>query len=475
MRKSLWIGFAPAVLALVLTAVGGAKAQTPDPNAYRIVTQLDRAEADQWLKEQVKTSGGTFDTQRYRFIIGFSTGHYGSDPVHAIAMRRLAFSLLNNTMAPGDQVVSDAWEMSVWKIGEDITLSTDPKTRAEFVNAVPYAPMSGSQGGHDTERALYDTLQQAVPKEKAPHTIVLLLTNSNHSMVPTGSKNVRLFGANNPKLTRAIQQLDYRNPVRKSFSFQGPQGQKNIDVTALFPKKLTGIPGVEAGSRYPGFPLETWQPAADRPASAADLPNPVATATNPTQPNGGTNTTTTTTNNITNNYGSKPFPWPLLLLGLLGLVGLVLLVFWLMNRSKPRRQEVAKPAAAPAKGRPIPGSVTLVIGAAPKSQNVALNSLTTASAWTLAQNGDALPKLTPDDDPAQKPEGTVLARVDIDDRRRMAVNAEPDVLFEGLVGANAKESTNRRLLIAPGERLACRVRSATTAKEPVRLELIYKP
>ena len=153
---------------------------------------------------------------------------------------------------------------------------------------------------------------------------------------------------------------------------------------------------------------------------------------------------------------------------------MVLLVFWLTNRSKPKRQEVAKAPAAPLKGRPIAGSVNVVLGSAPKSQNVALNSLTTASAWTLAQDGDALPKLTDDDDPAQKPEGTVLAKVTLDDRRRMTVNLEPDVLFEGLVGANAKESTNRKLVIAPGERLACRVRSATSAKEPVRLELIYK-
>lgn len=474
MRNMLWLRIVPMIAAALLIAAVGARAQTPDPRAYNLVKQLDRAEADQWLKEQVKASGGTFDTERYRFVIGFSTGHYGSDPVHAIAMRRLAFSLLNNTMAPGDQVVSGAWEMAVWKVGDDISLTDDPKTRAEFVNAVPYAPMSGSQGGHDTERALYDTLQQAVPKEKAPHTVILLLTNSNHSMVPTGSKNVRLFGANNPKLARAIRDLGYRGPVRKSFSFQGPQGAKNIDVTALFPKKLTGIPGAGGESRYPGFPLETWQPAADRPTSASDLPNPPAPASGSTQ-NGNSSTTTTTTNNTTNNYGSKPFPWPLILAILAGLVGVVLLVFWLTNRSKPRRQEVAKPAAPPGKGRPIAGSVNLVVGSAPKSQNVALTSLTTASAWTLAQDGDALPKLTPDDDPAQKPEGTVLAKVDIDDRRRLTVTSEPDVLFENLVGSNAKESTNRKLLVAPGERLACRVRSATTAKEPVRLELIYKP
>jgi hypothetical protein len=263
--------------------------------------------------------------------------------------------------------------------------------------------------------------------------------------------------------------------VRKSFSFQGPQGSKFIDVTALFPKRITGIPGAEAGSRYPGFPLESWQPAADRPTSATDLPNPPAAVGAGSTHNGSTHTTTTTTNNVTNNYGSKPFPWPLILAVLAGRVGLVLLVVWLVNRSKPRRQEVAKPAGAPVKGRPIPGSVSLVIGSAPKSQNVALNSLTTASAWTLAQDGDALPKLTDDDDPAQKPEGTVLAKMTLDERRRLTVNSEPDVLFEGLVGSNAKESTNRKLLIAPGERLACRVRSATAAKEPVRLELIYKP
>jgi hypothetical protein len=57
-----------------------------------------------------------FDHQRYHFVVGFSTGHYGTDPVHAIGMRRLAFSLLNNTLATGDQVTALGWEMNAFAI-----------------------------------------------------------------------------------------------------------------------------------------------------------------------------------------------------------------------------------------------------------------------------------------------------------------------------------------------------------------------
>src|SRR5690606_34416676 len=85
-----------ALAALPALAFGiQAHAQPPNPSDYRIVTKVPREELDRWIKEEAARSGGNFDRDRYHFIVGFSTGHFGSDPVHAIAMRRLAFSLLN--------------------------------------------------------------------------------------------------------------------------------------------------------------------------------------------------------------------------------------------------------------------------------------------------------------------------------------------------------------------------------------------
>src|SRR5439155_23508898 len=115
-------------------------AQSTDPRDYRIIQRVPREEVDRWLKDEFSHSGGDLEKGRYHFVLGFSTGHYGSDPVHAIAMRRLAFSLLNNTFAPGDRVTPVAWEMSVWDKGQEIPLTDDPHPRAAFVDAVPSAP-----------------------------------------------------------------------------------------------------------------------------------------------------------------------------------------------------------------------------------------------------------------------------------------------------------------------------------------------
>ncbi len=119
-----------------------AQASTGD---YSCVTGVPREAIDKWLKEQVGKSGGDWDHHRYRFYVGFATGHYSTDPVSAIAMRRLAFGLMNNSLAVGDRMSAVAFEMKESKIGDEITLSADPATRAQFVNAAPYAAMAESK------------------------------------------------------------------------------------------------------------------------------------------------------------------------------------------------------------------------------------------------------------------------------------------------------------------------------------------
>jgi len=72
---------------LCFIVIRAARAQAPDAQNYRQVMNVPRQEINDWLKSEVTRSGGDFDHQRYHFIVGFSTGHYGQDPVHAIAMR----------------------------------------------------------------------------------------------------------------------------------------------------------------------------------------------------------------------------------------------------------------------------------------------------------------------------------------------------------------------------------------------------
>lgn len=449
---------------VLFAAPGAARAQTPDPQDYRLVTRVPREELDRWLKDEMRRSGGDLDAGRYHFVVGFSTGHYGSDPVHAIATRRLAFSLLNNTLAPGDRVTAEAWEMKVWRAGSPITLTTDPKTRAAFVDAVPYAPAAGSRGGHDTERALYETLQRLSPAQ-AKSSLVLLLTNSNQSQGPTGSR-AELFGANNRLLDQEILRLGYREPVRHSFTAQSNRGPLTIDVTALFPKKVAPLPGAPTTRRYPTFPVETWQPPADRPAPAEALPNPVQPASAGTPAETGK-----APKGVPVAPDAPPgrgFPWPLLVLALLllGLVGV--LVLWLRNRG-PRAEAPAEKPEGPEKGRPIPGSVKATVGSAPAATTVTLSPLTTASRWTLVREDGAPPVLSD----ADEPPGVKLARLAVNDKRRLTLEAEGDVLFQNVAGIKADAANPRQLVLAPGDHLVCRVTPASTAQQPVRLELTY--
>ncbi|MCC2671151.1 MAG: hypothetical protein K0Q72_3622, partial [Armatimonadetes bacterium] len=427
-----------AALALTAAAALPARAQTPDPKDYRLIVRVPREEVDSWLKDQIAKSGGKLDQERYHFVVGFSTGHYGSDPVQAIAMRRLAFSLLNNTFAAGDRVTPVAWELQLWDKGEPIDLTADPKSRAAFVDAVPYAPAEGSLGGHDTERALYDTLTQAVPRGEASSTIVLLLTNTNQSQGPTG-KRVTLFGANNRQLAEAIASRGYRPRARHTFTAQSTTGDVNIDVTALFPKELKPLPGAASGARYPTFPVNTWQPAADRPGTSDALPNPVSTAGS-SAPTGETPGTAPANPDQPENKGG--FPWPLLLLALLVIAGIAALLL----RKKPDQEP--KPAAVP-QGKPVPGSIHATLGSAPNSKNVTLSPLTTASRWILLLDPTNRPVVTED----EKAEGTRLARITIDDRRRLVLEGETDVLFQNVAGIKADAANPRQLLLAPGDHL----------------------
>ena len=231
------------------------RAQVGDAK-YSQVQDVPRQEINDWIKSEVERSGGNWSKDRYAFLVGFSTGHYGQDPVHAIAMRRLAFSLLNNTLTAGDSVASMAWEMQAWDKTGYIPLDTDPASRRKFVDAVPYTTQQGSKGGHDTERAMFDALTTEVSADQADSTIILLLTNSNQSQGPTGEK-AALFGKNNPQLTEAMEKLGYRTPpARQSFRLKTKSRNLNVDITALFPKALKSLPNSGDKPRYPTFAQE---------------------------------------------------------------------------------------------------------------------------------------------------------------------------------------------------------------------------
>jgi hypothetical protein len=177
-------------------------------------------------------------------------------------------------------------------------------------------------------------------------------------------------------------------------------------------------------------------------------------------PSGGGTTSASTT-------GEKEkggFPWPLLI-GALIVLGILAALFL---RKKPDSEE--KKPAGPAKGKPLPGSIRATLGTAPQSKVVTLSPLTSVSKWALLLGPDQRPTLTDE----EKPEGTPLAKVSLDERRRLVLEAETDVLFQNVAGIKADAANPRQLVLMPGDHLVCRVANASAVTQPLRLELMYQ-
>lgn len=103
-----------------------------------------------------------------------------------------------------------------------------------------------------------------MPQPQASHTVILLLTNSNQSQAPPGGGE--LFGSGNPLLRKAMEERSYAAPVRHTFVVARTDGGQslNVDVTALFPAQIKGLPDAPKTARV-AFPVDSWQPPGDRP------------------------------------------------------------------------------------------------------------------------------------------------------------------------------------------------------------------
>jgi hypothetical protein len=498
-----------ALLTVLLCAGASlsARAQGVNPQDYTRITQVPRAEMDAWLRQEVTASGGDWSKDRYHFYIGFSTGHFGQDPVHAIAMRRVAFSLMNNSLAVGDRVTPIAWEMTTWDVGPSVTLTNDPATRAEFVNRVPYAPHAGSQGGHDIERVLYETITKSIPADETHSAVVLLLTNSNASQSPTGEK-ASLFGADNPELTQALQAGGYRLPlVRKEFRLQAGTQPVTVSLTALFPKKLVSLPDAPGTPRYPTFARETWQPAMDKPAAAETLPNPTRPNASPvTNSDESKRVAAAANSGAPDRKGIPLWVWALVALIILAIVAALIM----KSRGAATKPLVAAPKAPPLGPQPIPipGSLTVIIG--PNTQPLdSLKTLTTASAWTLEREADgkvllvdvlkptgtgnvnnaapvggSAPTAPAGSSAPAVPSGSVatsaaamaaptpLAKLAFDAKRVLRVEVEGGAQFVKLQGTAADQCNSRLLVIEPGKKVFGRVLPPDTSVE-TRIEINY--
>lgn len=456
------------LLLSLLAALTASPLRAQGPPNYAQVKEVPRAQINDWLKSKIAEHGGDFDNGRYHFILGFSTGHFGQDPVQAIAMHRVAFSLLNNSFAVGDQVTPVAWEMNVWKHGDKVSLTESPDSRAQFVNEVPYAPRENSEGGHDVERALYETLTNDVPPASAASTVVLLLTNTNQSQAPTG-KNAMLFGANNSQLKAALQERHMDSTLqRQSFAMKNAQGGSvTVDVTAVFPQKLTSLPDAPASARFPTFDRKTWQPTQDRPESSEALPNPTqegAGSGAASPPAAGANATARSGATEPAPQPKQSFPLWILLLALLVVIAIIAAVMASRKaaaKPTPKPQPVPVPAA-----RPLPGSVLVKLGL--DAPEVVLSPLTIGTRLLLATG-----EVVTEEEKAKLPNPVVLSTLAWTPDGLLTVNAPLGAEYTDRKGNAEKASDDRRLVLKPGEGLICRLIPAL-GKDPVRFELSYK-
>ena len=136
------------------------------------------------VEAEVRASGGDPDSQHMHWVFAFSTGHFALDPIRAQAARATALGLLERSAAPGDLVSVYAFEMDVWPhvgaAANPLTLPGDAvAAQRSIATMLPLTTQAGSQGGHDTERALVEI---AAEVEDAAGPVIIMFTNRAASL-----------------------------------------------------------------------------------------------------------------------------------------------------------------------------------------------------------------------------------------------------------------------------------------------------
>ena len=252
-RLSALIQVVSAVtLGLIMPLQFVAQAQHGNPTATSPILGAIHPTINAWLKEEVANSNGQWDAYRYSFYIGISTSGIGYDPDLAKAMKLLATSLVNNSMAVDDKATAVAFEMQVYKTGETIRLTSNSASRAHFIDTLRTTSKPESKGGHDIEEALYEIVSKIPPPERAC-SIILLLNKDNTSQDPRGMQT-GLFSEDNPKLQNAIRDGHFRHALlRTDFPVKVDSTTASVAITALFPSKLASLDYGKKTPRYPTF------------------------------------------------------------------------------------------------------------------------------------------------------------------------------------------------------------------------------
>ncbi|MCS6918953.1 MAG: hypothetical protein NZM28_04215 [Fimbriimonadales bacterium] len=208
-----------------------------DASARQLVAAVESA---------IRQSGGDPERSAIHWVFGFSTGHFASNPSAAMAARGIADRIVQTRVVAGDRVSAFAWEMTVWdhrpneprsvEVQDD---STEAKRRLS--DLWPLTPKRGSVGGHDTERAIVEIIDQ-IP---SPQNGVLILFTQRAASV-AGADGARIIGQNHPDYLKALQlwrRVESADASGASLTLNyrviTPSGEalpRTMDVTLVVPK-----------------------------------------------------------------------------------------------------------------------------------------------------------------------------------------------------------------------------------------------
>lgn len=159
---------------------------------------------EQSIRSAVSQASGDLEKQHVHLVFAFSTGHFNKDPLGAQAARQIAWLVVKDLLVAGDRVSVFAWEMSLWDHlqGKDNSLvlqGSDEGSKLPVQDLFPNTVQDGSQGGHDTERAIVEITQRLGDARDA---VIVLITNDAQSVAPRGQQTI---GADNPEYQQVLQ------------------------------------------------------------------------------------------------------------------------------------------------------------------------------------------------------------------------------------------------------------------------------
>lgn len=247
-------------MCVFLTIFGVALSQSVQGESNLEQQSVDRAveELEQLLREAITAAGGDPETQRLHLVIGFSTGHYGIDPLRAQAARLTAWGLANDFLVRGDQVSVYSFEMTIWdQPGANLnpmTVPADVGPEKEAIRSLfPMTPQAGSEGGHDTELAI---VEMANHVDLSSGTVMVLFTNRAASL--TTNPAVPIIGEDDPRYQAVLQnwrRLDQVNQTGASFEpvydivrANDELVTRSLDVIVLIPRVFQA-PKLAEGTR----------------------------------------------------------------------------------------------------------------------------------------------------------------------------------------------------------------------------------